>query len=47
MVIDMGKSDDLVGVMIVSQQVLFFFFVLVQVCNKIVIGFNDLMSMLI
>ncbi|TIY94117.1 flagellar hook-basal body protein FliE [Escherichia coli] len=43
--IDMGKSDDLAGAMIASQQASLSFSALVQVRNKIATGFNDLMSM--
>lgn len=43
--IDMGKSDDLAGAMIASQQAALSFSALVQVRNKIATGFNDLMSM--
>ena len=40
-----GKSDDLAGAMIASQQASLSFSALVQVRNKIATGFNDLMSM--
>ncbi|WP_044184178.1 flagellar hook-basal body complex protein FliE [Phytobacter massiliensis] len=43
--VDMGKSDDLAGAMIASQQAALSFSALVQVRNKIATGFNDLMSM--
>ncbi|EFJ6850877.1 flagellar hook-basal body complex protein FliE [Escherichia coli] len=43
--IDTGKSDDLAGAMIASQQASLSFSALVQVRNKIATGFNDLMSM--
>lgn len=43
--IDMGKSDDLVGAMIASQQASLSFSALVQVRNKIATGVNELMSM--
>lgn len=43
--IEMGKSDDLAGAMIASQQASLSFSALVQVRNKIASGFNDLMSM--
>lgn len=43
--IDMGKSDDLAGTMIASQQASLSFSALVQVRNKVASGFNDLMSM--
>ncbi|EET5675532.1 flagellar hook-basal body complex protein FliE [Escherichia coli] len=43
--IDMGKSDDLAGAMIASQQASLSFSALVQVRNKIATGFNDLMNM--
>ncbi|WP_253379885.1 flagellar hook-basal body complex protein FliE [unidentified bacterial endosymbiont] len=43
--VDMGKSDDLAGAMIASQQAGLSFSALVQVRNKIATGFNDLMSM--
>ena len=43
--IDLGKSDDLAGAMIASQQASLSFSALVQVRNKIATGFNDLMSM--
>lgn len=43
--IEMGKSDDLVGAMIASQQATLSFSALVQVRNKVASGFNDLMSM--
>ena len=43
--VDTGKSDDLAGAMIASQQASLSFSALVQVRNKIATGFNDLMSM--
>ncbi|EPY8429235.1 TPA: flagellar hook-basal body complex protein FliE [Citrobacter youngae] len=43
--IEMGKSDDLAGAMIASQQASLSFSALVQVRNKVASGFNDLMSM--
>jgi len=43
--IDMGKSDDLAGAMIASQQASLSFSALVQVRNKVASGINDLMSM--
>ncbi|WP_204578944.1 flagellar hook-basal body complex protein FliE [Citrobacter cronae] len=43
--IEMGKSDDLAGTMIASQQASLSFSALVQVRNKVASGFNDLMSM--
>ena len=43
--VDMGKSDDLAGAMIASQQASLSFSALVQVRNKIATGFNALMSM--
>lgn len=43
--IDMGKSDDLAGAMIASQQASLSFSALVQVRNKVATGINDLMSM--
>ncbi|MFQ0832786.1 flagellar hook-basal body complex protein FliE [Citrobacter gillenii] len=43
--VEMGKSDDLAGAMIASQQASLSFSALVQVRNKVASGFNDLMSM--
>lgn len=43
--VDTGKSDDLVGAMLASQQASLSFSALVQVRNKVATGFNDLMNM--
>lgn len=43
--VDMGKSDDLVGAMLASQQASLSFSALVQVRNKVASGVNDLMNM--
>ena len=43
--VDMGKSDDLTGAMLASQQASLSFSALVQIRNKVATGFNDLMSM--
>lgn len=43
--VDTGKSDDLVGAMLASQQASLSFSALVQVRNKVAAGFNDLMNM--
>lgn len=43
--VDTGKSDDLVGAMLSSQQASLSFSALVQVRNKVASGVNDLMNM--
>ncbi len=43
--VDMGKSDDLAGAMLASQQAALSFSALVQVRNKLATGLNDIMSM--
>lgn len=42
--VDTGKSDDLVGAMLSSQQAFLSFSALVQVRNKVASGVNDLMN---
>lgn len=43
--VDSGKSDDLVGAMLASQQAALSFSALVQIRNKVASGVNDLMNM--
>lgn len=43
--VEMGESDDLVGAMISSQKASLNFSMLVQIRNKVVQGFEDIMRM--
>lgn len=43
--IEMGTSDDLVGAMLASQKASISFSALLQVRNKVVSGFDDLMNL--
>ncbi|MDX9873923.1 MAG: flagellar hook-basal body complex protein FliE [Spongiibacteraceae bacterium] len=43
--VDTGRSDDLVGAMIASQKAGLSFSALVQIRNKLVAGFDDIMRM--
>lgn len=43
--VELGQSDDLTGTMLTSQKASLSFSTLVQVRNKVLSGFNDIMSM--
>ncbi|MBY6185933.1 flagellar hook-basal body complex protein FliE [Marinobacter hydrocarbonoclasticus] len=43
--VDLGRSDDLVGAMVASQKASLTFSALVQVRNKLVTAFDDVMKM--
>ncbi|WP_440875239.1 flagellar hook-basal body complex protein FliE [Thalassotalea sp. PLHSN55] len=43
--VDAGRSDDLVGAMVMSQKAGLSFSVLMQVRNKLMSGFDDIMRM--
>ncbi len=43
--VDAGRSDDLVGAMVMSQKASLSFSVLMQVRNKLMSGFDDIMRM--
>lgn len=43
--VEVGRSDDLVGAMVASQKASLSFAALVQVRNKLVSGFDDIMRM--
>lgn len=43
--VDAGRSDDLVGAMVMSQKADLSFSVLMQVRNKLMSGFDDIMRM--
>ena len=43
--VDTGRSDDLVGAMVMSQKADLSFSVLMQVRNKLMSGFDDIMRM--